>query len=267
VRSVTGELDLNAWLDAESLSFAAAIGQAKATARVPTCPEWQASDLLWHLGEVQDFWATILVEGMTDHAQVEQIGPDRPDDWDGLMRFFDSARLKLVSALSAVTDDSTPAWTWSTDQTVGFIRRRQAHEALIHRVDAELVADRRTPMSPILSADGVDEVLRVMYGGAPAWGIFSPDGRTIRLDATDVNRSWRVALGRFSGDDPDSGPVDEADIRVLDDAGSDASAQMSGTAADLDCWLWHRPSIGDIEQTGDAETLESFTSVVAFPIN
>ena len=35
---------------------------------------------------------------------------------------------------------ASEAWTWSTDQTVGFIVRRQAHEALIHRLDAELTA-------------------------------------------------------------------------------------------------------------------------------
>ena len=34
------------------------------------------------------------------------------------------------------------------DHTVGFIRRKQAHEALIHRIDAEVAAGNRTPMDP-----------------------------------------------------------------------------------------------------------------------
>jgi hypothetical protein len=51
-----------------------------------------------------------------------------------------------VSAFLAATAPSTPAWTWSEDHTVGFIRRRQAHEALIHRIDAEQAAGDRTGM-------------------------------------------------------------------------------------------------------------------------
>ena len=104
----------------------------------------------------------------------------------------------------AATPPDTPAWTWSEDQTVGFIRRRQAHEALIHRVDAELTAGRRTPMDPGLSADGVDEALRVMYGGVPPWGIFTPTGAgTLRLRAPDTGNTWLVTTGRFTGTDPD----------------------------------------------------------------
>src|SRR5205823_7007051 len=86
-----------------------------------------------------------------------------PGDRAGLAAFFDRASRELADVLAATPPD-TRAWTWSEDQTVGFIRRRQAHEALIHRVDAELTAGRRTPMDPGLSADGVDEALRVMYG-------------------------------------------------------------------------------------------------------
>ena len=57
---------------------------------------------------------------------------------------------------------------------MGFVRRRQAHEALIHRIDAELTAGRRTPVDPLLGADGVDEALRVMYGGVPGVGQVHP---------------------------------------------------------------------------------------------
>ncbi|MGI8614812.1 MAG: hypothetical protein ACR2KL_12850, partial [Nocardioidaceae bacterium] len=139
----------------------------------------------------------------------------------------------------------------------------------IHRLDAELTAGSRTAMDPALCADGVDEVLRVMYGGAPPWGTFAPaDGRTLRLAATDTGASWPVKLGRFRGIDPAGDEaVDEADIRVLDHDSGQAAAQISGTAADLDCWLWHRPALGEIERTGDAEVLAAFESVISSPIN
>ena len=119
-------------------------------------------------------------------------------------------------SILAATPPDTPAWTWSEDQTVGFIRRRQAHEALIHRVDAELTAGRRTPMDPGLSADGVDEALRVMYGGAPPWGSFTPTGAgTLRLRASDTGDTWLVTTGRFTGTDPGDGTsYDEPDIHA-----------------------------------------------------
>jgi hypothetical protein len=44
-------------------------------------------------------------------------------------------------------------------QSLGLFLRRQAHEALIHRLDAELTMGERTPMDADINADGVDEAL------------------------------------------------------------------------------------------------------------
>lgn len=266
---MTENLDFDAHVARESARFAEALRAALPDTQVPTCPDWDAADLLWHLGKVQAFWATIVRDRIIDAAQADQLDPVRPDDRAGLFAYFEQASRDLQVGLAAVADDATPAWTWSGDQTVGFIRRRQAHEALIHRVDAELTAGSRTPMNASLCADGVDEVLQVMYGGAPPWGTFAPDeGGRLRLTATDIDASWLIALGRFTGIDPaDDTAVDEADIRVLQDDTGEGVAQISGTAADLDCWLWHRPAVGHVEHTGDPEVLQAFRSVVASPIN
>ena len=49
-------------------------------------------------------------------------------------------------------------------------------------------------------------------------------------------------MGRFTGTDPEGTFYDEPDFSVADgDPGAPASAFIGGTAADLDCWLWHRP--------------------------
>jgi len=39
------------------------------------------------------------------------------------------------------------------------------------------------------------------------------------------------------------------------------------TAADLDCWLWHRPPVGAIDQSGDGDLLSEFTAAIAPGIN
>lgn len=266
---MTAPLDFNAHIMDESARFVDALRTTAGDVRVPTCPDWDADDLLWHLGKVQAFWATIVREGIVDAAQVGQIEAVRPSTRAGLFEYFEHVSADLQSALADIPDDSTPAWTWSPDHTVGFIRRRQAHEALIHRVDAEVTAGARTSMDPGLCADGVEEILRVIYGGHPRWGTFTPDpGRLLRLTTTDAGTSCLVQLGRFTGHDPDEdADVDETDIGVLDDDGADHAALVTATAADLDCWLWHRPTVDAVDESGDPEILSAFHSAVAFPIS
>src|SRR4029078_11382856 len=94
-------------------------------------------------------------------------------------------------------DPAEEAWTWSSEQTVGFTFRRQAHEALIHRLDAEQAAGQGSPLDPELPADGVDEVLDVMDGGAAPWGEFAPLPHFVQVDLSDRDESVWVQLGRF----------------------------------------------------------------------
>jgi uncharacterized protein (TIGR03083 family) len=174
----------------------------------------------------------------------------------------------LLQALRS-TAPETPAWTWSNEQSVGFTYRRQAHEALIHRLDAEQVAGKPTPLSSALSADGVDEILRIMYGGCPPWGTITPTpGRTIRLRCTDTDHSWLVTMATFTGAEPGGEHVEEADIHIADiDVGSDVPATVTGTASDLDAWLWHRADDGAIEFEGDDGLLAELRQVFAQGIN
>lgn len=256
-------MDYLAHLGRESARFAEAIAAAPPAAAVPPCPEWTADDLLWHLAWVQRWWATIVRDNLAG-PDARRLMPERPSSRPGLLEFYQRASRDLQQVLGAMSADA-PAWTWSDDHTVGFIRRKQAHEALIHRIDAEVAAGNRTPMDPRLSADGVDEVLRVMYSGVPEWGSFAGDeSKVLRLRATDTGDSWLITLGRFTGTDPEGTSYDEPDFSVADGgSGALASASISGTAADLDCWLWHRPLIGAIDQSGDSDALSEFTAAIA----
>ena len=255
-------LDYLAHLRSDSARFAAVLRDAPADAQVPTCPDWQTDDLLWHLAEVQWFWGTIVRDKVDEPQGLRH--PERPGDRAGLLAFFDEATTALQSALTE-TDPAEPRWTWSQDRTAGFIRRRQAHEALVHRVDAELTADvTRTPMDPELASDGVDEALRVMFGGCPPWGRIDlePDA-TLRVRATDTGVSWLVTLGRFVGMSPEGKGYDEPSIVVADgDNGGPAAATVEGTAADLDCWIWGRPTSQDLFRTGDEHLHARFQEIV-----
>jgi uncharacterized protein (TIGR03083 family) len=270
---VPTDLDFLAHLRRESARFAAALRDAPSDARVPTCPDWDADDLLWHLAGVQHFWGEVVRRGVTEKAEADKLevsDDDRPPARAGLEDYYRTSSTALAQVL-ADTDPATTVWTWSTEQSVGFIRRRQAHEALVHRLDAELTAGNRTSMDPALCADGVDEVLKVMYGGDPPWGTKTLDeSRTIRVRTTDTGDSWLVTLARFSGTDPDDGATydDEPDIQVAGaDPGGPARATISGTAEDLDCWLWKRPPPAEPVREGDRSVLEAFESTISAGIN
>jgi len=248
-------MDLLAHTAVESERFVEAIRKADANTPVPTCPEWNADDLLWHLTEVQHFWSEIVGKGLADPSSYEP--PTRPDGRDGLLDSFAHAHGSLVAALTG-KQDADPAWSWhEPDQTVGFTRRRQAHEALIHRIDAELTIAADSTIDAELAADGVLEVLDVMYGSAPSWTTVTEDGPVGTIRCTDLDIHWAVQIRRLSGTSPETGQTyaDEPVLAIVDSAAS--AFDISGTAADLDRWLWRRPTAGPINRTGDAAVFEA----------
>ena len=256
-------LDYLTHLRDESARFLGALRTSDLSRRVPSCPDWTGADLLWHLGTVQWFWGTIVRDRLQTPDGLEE--PPRPDSDHGLVQFFEEQSARLLLALTEA-DPTEQVYMWADDKTVGYIRRRQAHEALIHRLDAELTADARTPMDPLLSCDGVDEALRVMFSGVPDWATWVPDdGSTVRVDVTDMPHTWLVTIGRFRGTSPTSGTIYDdptLDVAASDD-GREVAATISGTAADVDCVLWNRPPVGTVTRSGDERVLAAFDALVA----
>jgi hypothetical protein len=37
---------------------------------------------------------------------------------------------------------------------------------------------------------------------------------------------------------------------------------VSGSAEDLDCWLWRRPTSGELDRTGDLTVVEMFETTI-----
>jgi uncharacterized protein (TIGR03083 family) len=252
-------------LRVESQRFRDVLTSCDPAARVPGCPEWDAADLLWHLAGVQWFWGTTIRDRPAKAA--DDAEPARPETYDGLLAAFDEYSALLVSELEKA-DPAEPAWSWSEEQTVGFTFRRQAHEALIHRLDAEQAAGDVTPLDPTLAADGVLECLDIMYGGCPPWGEFHGLPHHVRVDCTDTgDRVW-VQIGRFAGTDPDDGQhYDDDDIQVVPDPGTEADAVVEGPAGALDTWLWRRGDDAEITVHGDRNIYDHLRQVLDQPIN
>ena len=254
-------------LRTESARFRDVLASCDPAARVPSCPDWSAADLLWHLATVQRWWAEVL--GVRP-ARPEEVEPPRPESYDELLATYDAWSADLAGVL-ADADPADEAWNWSDDHTVGFILRRQAHEALIHRVDAELAAGLPSDLDPRLASDGVHECLDVMYGGCPPWGSWAPGEDVMRVDVTDTGDQFWLRFGVFSGTDPDSGTsyAGEEDFHVVPDPGDDTepAVVVDGTAAALDLWLWSRADDTGISVAGDEAVNARFRAIVGSPIN
>ncbi len=251
-------LDFLHHTEAESSRFLRVLADTDPDRPVPTCDKWTAADLLWHLGEVQHFWGAIVGQRLAGPESYER--PTRPDAHAGLVEFFADATTTLIDALRS-TPPETAAWTWhEPDQTVGFINRRQAHEALIHRLDAELTVGAPTPLNAELATDGISEVFQVILGGPPGWADVAPGGSNGRLTATDTDAGWLVRVTTFNGTSPTSGTtyVDEPCVELLDtnddDRAEPPAFSVNAKAGDLDAWLWNRLPADAVSITGDADT-------------
>lgn len=252
---------------AESRRFREVLATCDPDARVPACPDWTAADLLWHLAGVQWFWAR-TVRTRPAPPSEDVLEPERPATYDGLLAAFDEHSSSLVAELEAAGPDAA-AWHWAPVQTVGTSYRRQAHEALIHRLDAEQTAGSVTPLDPALAADGVLELVDVMYGGdAPGWARFEPSEHLVRIDLTDRDAAIVVRPGTLLGTDPDTGEVhDGPHLCVVDEPGAAASAVVAGAAADLDAWLWNRRDHAGITVSGDPAAYDAFRAAVSQPLD
>jgi len=249
-------------LRTESDRFLALLHHADPTLPVPSCPEWSADDLLWHLGEVQWFWGTIVEERLQDDEEAEAKKPARPGTHAGLVSFFEDATALLRSALTAA-DPGESVWMWSDDKTVGYIRRRQAHEALIHRLDAELTVGQVTPLDTPLASDGVHEAFTKMYGGVPEWGTFTDSGRRVAVATTDTGLVVPLMLGHWQGTSPNTGnSYDEPICEVAEADGFTADATVRGRAADLDAWVWGRAGAESLTVDGDRTAFDQLQAVI-----
>ncbi|MGH1493408.1 MAG: maleylpyruvate isomerase family mycothiol-dependent enzyme [Acidimicrobiales bacterium] len=235
-----------------------------ASVAVPPCPDWTAADLVWHLAEVQYFWACIVEGNLANPGAVEPLV--RPAD-DELLELMAAQSSHLVNRLET-RNPGEPCWSWHDEgHSVGWVRRRQAHEALIHRVDAELTLEQIKPgsLSAIdedLAADGVDEMMTVMLdlGPIPDWGKFEAGGATARIEVP--GRSWWGEFGRFLGTEPDGDHYDREVLRLIEPV-AEPSATISGGASEMDLWLWRRGDLGPASFQGDSTIVDRLQALAA----
>ncbi len=222
---------------------------------IPCCDGWTVRTVVAHVGDIYAEKAALVDEGWTERQDRRFGIPGEP-----VTEWFDASAAHLLDVFSHHDPEET-VWTWfEPDQTVGFWYRRLAHETLIHRIDVEQAHGIPSIIDESLAADGVDEVLAVYISGAPQWGSIALEDRSARLEVP--GRSWWVRLGRFSGRSPATGNT-YTDLPALELVDGEASShvEISGTAGDMDRWLWGRGSLDDLSVTGDRTIAEAVRTV------
>jgi uncharacterized protein (TIGR03083 family) len=228
-------------LQRDGLGFVEACEAAGPAASVASCPGWTAWDLLWHLTEVHHFWRTIVGDHRDSWEGYEQ--PSRPADGQ-LAEMYREGLAAIVAVLAAV-DPAAANWTWSNDQTAGFVVRRMAQETAVHRWDAESAAGRAQPIEAHLASDGIDEFLHHFLDW-PADGPALVAG-SVHLHCTDVAGEWTVREG------------DEAFVVSREHEKGDCA--IRGAASDILLALWRRVPLTATDVVGDPGVAVRFVAV------
>ncbi|MEC9202767.1 MAG: maleylpyruvate isomerase family mycothiol-dependent enzyme [Actinomycetota bacterium] len=225
-----------AHLAADGRALIAAV-EAAPDARVAACPEWTNTGLAEHVATVWNFAIAQVESG-------DPSGPQRPssDPDESMSNLLDRAVAVLSDA-----DPDAPAWNWTDDQRSGWWCRRMAHEASVHRWDAQEAAQTIEPIDADLATDGITELIEVGLRFRPrgGWDLEYPNG-SLHLHRTDGEGEWLLTA------------VDGELVATFEHAKGDAAAR--GTASDLLLYLWGRGR-ATLECFGDEELLDAWASV------
>lgn len=206
----------------------AAAAEGRLHAAVEHCPGWNVADLVWHLTEVQWFWATI-VEGRLGAPPAETTRPARSGE-DSLLDAFGTGARRLVDVLGAASP-SEHVWTWApAQQDVAFVTRHQVQEAAVHHWDARHAAGGGCAIEPDVAADAVDEFLTfsVSSDADPADPPRAPLEGSFVLRCTDLDAAWTVTDG--------GAPGTVASAR----GATPGHPEIAASASDLLLWLYDR---------------------------
>lgn len=206
------------------------------TARVPGCPDWHLDDLVWHLSEVQHFWAWVVARRAQD--LTDYVPPRRPPR-DELIGSVMAHAAELETALRGA-EPTDRVWTWAARKDVAFVLRRQVHEAVVHTTDVEEVLGDVRSIPTHVGLDGIDEWLEVMVPARLPDGP-PPSAHPVVLHAVDADAERVLFPGT-------------RDFPI---------AVLTGNAGDLLLALWRRVPIEVLTVHGNAPEAAAMIGLVA----
>ncbi len=222
---------------------------------VPSCPDWTLRQLATHVGRVHR-WAGELVRTRAQEMIAFNAVPDGryPAEAGERAAWLTAGAARVIEAIADAGD--APVWAFGAIAPAGFWARRQAHETMVHRADAELAAGRPVALDQYLAADGIDEWLSMATRGGTSEVRPLPAGARLQLTATgsgvpDSTVSWLIsgteqglALSGGAGqaDVSVAGPADKLLLVLLRRLAADEPAvSVTGEASLFSGWLAGTP--------------------------
>ncbi|OBA59184.1 hypothetical protein A5647_18250 [Mycobacterium sp. 1100029.7] len=229
----------------ENHAFAELFRDVDESQPVPTCPGWNLSKLLRHVGRGDRWAAQIVRDRMDQPLDVRSVegGKPPPDPADAISWLQGGAQ-RLLDAVE-LSGVQTPVWSFLGERPANWWIRRRLHETAVHRADAAIALGRDFPLAPAIAADGISEFLERIAIQAGSNGAPLPleDGKTLHLHATD----------------PDLGEAGEWTVRI--DGGAitwshehgKGSVALRGAAGELLLTMARRTPLAEsgIEMFGD----------------
>ncbi|MFM2078344.1 MAG: hypothetical protein RJA49_2234 [Actinomycetota bacterium] len=236
-------LDHLALLRADLARFADAVEHGPPDAPVAGCPGWTLFDLGVHLGDVHRWVLGALATGGPPTGAHDDPAPTVGSA--ALAAWVRAGSTRLLTALDAVDPDA-PTWhPFPVEpKLAGLWRRRQAHEASVHRWDAERAAGGSPTIDAAFAADGVDEYWTVMLPRMLQREQRRTPASTVAVTLADTGQRWAVDGG--SG------------LPVLLPAGAPADAEFTADAASALLRWWGRPVHVEPVIAGDPSVMDAW---------
>lgn len=244
----------------DDAAAALAACQAHPSAAVETCPGWDRTALLAHLGGVHAWVRAQLARGPEERIGFR--GAERPPTDGTLPAWFEAGVAALAEALTTMDVEAT--WpTWAGPQPGTFFARRMALETAVHRWDLD-----GAPIATALALDGVDEVLELFAPRVDPARLAQAAAGTIHLHATDLD-----GLGAEPGTTVEAAdaPLGEWLISVapegitFEHGHAKGDVAVRGSASDLYLLAWNRLPLDDRFQVfGDPALLDLWRTAVVF---
>lgn len=238
-----------------------AIEGADLTVPVPTCPGWNAGQLVRHLGGAQR-WAESVVRTRAtepvseDDFTVRELSGYADEDPNVVGPWLVEGATRLADTLREAGPDAK-LWTPVTGGTTTFYARRFTHETAMHRADATLAIGAQYVLDEDVAVDGIDEWMELgslpMHFDVHPWmrELLGP-GRTLHFHATDTQAEWVVDL--------------TGDAITWRRAHEKSAVAVRGPVTELLLFIYkRRPSRGEnIEILGDEQLLDFWLERVSF---
>jgi uncharacterized protein (TIGR03083 family) len=236
---------------------------ADLTVPVPSCPGWNVSQLVRHLGGAQR-WAEATVGSRATQPLPDEHFRDLSAHTDGdpavLGPWLVEGAAQLADTLRRAGPDEK-LWTPVPGGSTKFYARRFTHETVIHRADATLAVGAEFTLDEEVALDALDEWMELgslpMHFEVHPWmrELLGP-GRTLHFHATDTApetaAEWLIDL--------------TGDAIVWRRAHEKAAVAVRGPLVDLLLVIYkRRPARSEgIEILGDAEWLDFWLERISF---